>query len=392
MPFGVFNRIDKISDDAIRVWSKLMREVTGSKIIIKHTLLDDPLRPRHAPPRGSSRKWILEENITCLGSSDAPEHLRAFEQVDISLDPFPQRRHQHLGIPLCGLPVVAKLGIGASSRAGACFVTAVGLDDWVAEDDDGYVEIGCKFASQPDHLAKSRVELPALIAASPAGCRDLHNAGSRGLSPVLARLLCVDDPVDGPEAGRGRVSARATPFVVADKSCVPPTHCRWSVQAYNFTQFHRRPKAMADARHPRRFTRPKALSASDAQMGAPMLGLVFGLNTRLGRLHFFLVRRACGGDAAICFAITMSVLRDIIAGQCSVRGSSKIGHHRCDQLLGLATLTFTRCASATLVGTRSAVPARIALMIVDYIVGDPVSGLDQPDYPARWSAGWSISR
>jgi len=41
--FGVFNRISKISDEAIRVWSKAMREVSGSKIIIKHTLLDDPL-------------------------------------------------------------------------------------------------------------------------------------------------------------------------------------------------------------------------------------------------------------------------------------------------------------------------------------------------------------
>src|SRR5262249_20466951 len=41
--FGVFNRIYKISDEAIRVWSRVMREVTGSKIIIKHALLDDPL-------------------------------------------------------------------------------------------------------------------------------------------------------------------------------------------------------------------------------------------------------------------------------------------------------------------------------------------------------------
>ncbi len=35
--FGVFNCISKISDEAIRVWSKVMREVTGSKIIIEGT-------------------------------------------------------------------------------------------------------------------------------------------------------------------------------------------------------------------------------------------------------------------------------------------------------------------------------------------------------------------
>jgi predicted O-linked N-acetylglucosamine transferase (SPINDLY family) len=172
--FGVFNRINKISDEAIRVWSKVMREVTGSKIIIKHTLLDDPLVRDGLLARFVAH-GIAEEKITCLGSSDRAEHLRAFAQVDISLDPFPQNGGVSTWESFyAGVPVVAKLGIGASSRAGASIVTAVGLGDWVAEDDDGYVEIARKFASQPEHLAKLRTELPALIAASPAGNVEIY--------------------------------------------------------------------------------------------------------------------------------------------------------------------------------------------------------------------------
>ncbi|WP_439648484.1 O-linked N-acetylglucosamine transferase family protein, partial [Bradyrhizobium ottawaense] len=64
-----------------------------------------------------------------------------------------------------GVPVVAKLGNGSSSRAGGSIVAAVGLDDWVAEDDDGYAAIACKYAAQPAHLATLRAELPARIAA-----------------------------------------------------------------------------------------------------------------------------------------------------------------------------------------------------------------------------------
>ncbi|MDA9473013.1 hypothetical protein XI03_00300, partial [Bradyrhizobium sp. CCBAU 65884] len=60
------------------------------------------------------------------------------------------------------------------SRAGGAIVAAVGLDDWVAEDDDGYVEIARKFASQPEHLAKLRAGLPARIAASAAGNVDIY--------------------------------------------------------------------------------------------------------------------------------------------------------------------------------------------------------------------------
>lgn len=167
--FGVFNRVNKISDEAIRVWSKVMREVAGSKIIIKHTLLDDRL-VRDGLLARFVAQGIAEEAITCLGSSDRAEHLRAFAQVDISLDPFPQNGGVSTWESLyAGVPVVAKLGHGASSRAGGSIVSAVGLDDWVAEDDEGYAAIACKFASQPEHLAKLRADLPARIAASAAG-------------------------------------------------------------------------------------------------------------------------------------------------------------------------------------------------------------------------------
>ena len=57
---------------------------------------------------------------------------------------------------------------------GASIVTAVGLFDCVAEDDEGYLEIARRFASQPEHLAKLRAELPARIAASPAGNVEIY--------------------------------------------------------------------------------------------------------------------------------------------------------------------------------------------------------------------------
>ena len=172
--FGVFNRIYKISDEAIRVWSKVMREVTGSKIIIKHTLLDDPMLRDSLVARFVAQ-GVAEENVTCLGSSPRPEHLRAFANVDISLDTFPQNGGVSTWESLyAGVPVVAKLGNGASSRAGGSIVAAVGLDDWVAGDDEGYAAIACKFASQPDHLAKLRADLPARIATCPAGNVEIY--------------------------------------------------------------------------------------------------------------------------------------------------------------------------------------------------------------------------
>ncbi len=172
--FGVFNRINKISDDAIRVWSKMMREVTGSKIVIKHTLLDDSLVRERLVARFVAQ-GVSEANITCLGSTPRHEHLAAFAQVDISLDPFPQNGGISTWESLyAGVPVVAKLGNASSSRAGASIVTAVGLNDWVADVDDGYAAIACKYAAQPAHLAQLRADLPTQIAASPAGNVEIY--------------------------------------------------------------------------------------------------------------------------------------------------------------------------------------------------------------------------
>ena len=172
--FGVFNRIYKISDEAIRVWSQVMRAVTGSKIIIKNGLLDDPMLRDRLIAR-FVEQGIAEDNVVCMGSTPRQEHLRAFANVDISLDTFPQNGGISTWESLyAGVPVVAKLGNGASSRAGGSIVAAVGLDDWVAEDDDGYAAIACKYAAQPVHLAKLRAELPAQIAASPAGNVEIY--------------------------------------------------------------------------------------------------------------------------------------------------------------------------------------------------------------------------
>ncbi|WFU21270.1 tetratricopeptide repeat protein [Bradyrhizobium sp. CB1717] len=172
--FGAFNRIYKISDHAISVWSRLMRELPGSRIVLKHGLLDDPLLRDGLVARFVAQ-GIAEENITCLGTTSRNDHLLAFGQVDISLDTFPQNGGISTWESLyTGVPVVAKLGNGASSRAGASIVASVGLGDWVAEHDEGYIEIAKTFAAQPALLAKLRADLPARIAASPAGNVEIY--------------------------------------------------------------------------------------------------------------------------------------------------------------------------------------------------------------------------
>ena len=170
--FGVFNRIDKISDGALAVWSKLLRDIAGSTIVIKNTadqFLRDGLIGRFVALGGSP------DRIRCIGQTSRAEHLAEFANIDISLDPFPLNGGVSTWESLqAGVPVVTKLGGLARSRLGGAIVKAVGLDDWVAEDDDGYIEIARRFASMASHLEALRAELPARVAASEAGNGEIY--------------------------------------------------------------------------------------------------------------------------------------------------------------------------------------------------------------------------
>jgi predicted O-linked N-acetylglucosamine transferase (SPINDLY family) len=68
-----------------------------------------------------------------------------------------------------GVPVVAKLGNAAASRGSASILRAIGLDDWVGEDEDSYLAIARKYASRPSEVDALRAELPDRITNSAVG-------------------------------------------------------------------------------------------------------------------------------------------------------------------------------------------------------------------------------
>ena len=62
----------------------------------------------------------------------------------------------------------------SAAKTGAAIVKAVGLDDWVADDDEGYLAIARKYASMASELAALRADLPAMIANSAAGNCEIY--------------------------------------------------------------------------------------------------------------------------------------------------------------------------------------------------------------------------
>jgi predicted O-linked N-acetylglucosamine transferase (SPINDLY family) len=59
-----------------------------------------------------------------------------------------------------GVPVVTKLG--NSPRIGGAIMSAIDMSDWIARDDDEYVDIALR--SAPERLSAIRETLPELVA------------------------------------------------------------------------------------------------------------------------------------------------------------------------------------------------------------------------------------
>jgi len=167
--FGVFNRLDKISDAAIVLWSRILADLPEARLVVKHVMIDDA-EVRAALLKRFVANGIAAERVTCLGKTARNDHLLAFADVDISLDPFPQNGGVSTWESLyMGVPVVAKLGNTLSGRVAGAILASVGLTDFVASNDDEYAAIAQRWARRPSDLAILRQDMRGRIANSDAG-------------------------------------------------------------------------------------------------------------------------------------------------------------------------------------------------------------------------------
>jgi predicted O-linked N-acetylglucosamine transferase (SPINDLY family) len=167
--FGVFNRSSKISDDAVAVWSRLLRSMPSAQMLLKDPGYDSASIRDQVMGKFAAH-GVSTDRIAFLGRTSRPDHLAAFGDIDIALDPFPMNGGVSTFEALqMGVPVLAKLGNTMASRTGGAIVTAVGLSDWVADSIDDYLAIAAKFAAMPEYLRNLRRDLPAMVAESAAG-------------------------------------------------------------------------------------------------------------------------------------------------------------------------------------------------------------------------------
>ena len=160
MTFGCLNRFSKVSDESLGLWASLLKRIPNSKLLLKSGELND-MELRGRTIDHLSHLGIAPNKVILLGQTSQYEHLKTYNQVDISLDPFPYgggiTTYESL---FMGTPVVSLINdLKIVHRNSSATLLPLGLDDWVAKTKDEYVEIVCNWANNLENLSRLREQL-----------------------------------------------------------------------------------------------------------------------------------------------------------------------------------------------------------------------------------------
>jgi protein O-GlcNAc transferase len=188
--FGCFNRVAKVTEPALALWARILLAVPDSRLVMKDGALGDQAT-RDYVLNSLVRHGVAAERIVLKGGTPYHEHLQAFSEIDIALDPFPQNGGISTYDALwMGVPVVAMLGNSGPSRVAGAILHAVGLPDWVAADADSYVNLAVSRATSREILARLRGDLRAMVATSAAGDSVRYTRAVEDAYRLLWRRWC----------------------------------------------------------------------------------------------------------------------------------------------------------------------------------------------------------
>ena len=165
--FGCFGRVDKVLPEVVALWSRLLAAIPSSRLLLESGGFDvQPVRERIS--REFESHGIARERIELRGGTTHERLLADYADVDIALDTFPYNG----GATTCdalwmGVPVVTLAGEAMIARQGASLLTAAGHPEWIAENDNDYVAIARRLASDLPRLDDTRRGLRPHLAASP---------------------------------------------------------------------------------------------------------------------------------------------------------------------------------------------------------------------------------
>jgi len=165
--FGSLNKFSKITPEVITLWSKILKELPDSHLMLKGKSFSDKKTCQYALNMFEER-GISPERIILQPWDPSPKHLESYNQIDIALDTFPFNGATTTCEAMwMGVPVITLEGTAYHSRAGVSLLSNVGLPELIAKTQDEYIKIAIDLASNISKLQSLRKSLRDKMSLSP---------------------------------------------------------------------------------------------------------------------------------------------------------------------------------------------------------------------------------
>lgn len=164
--FGCLASQYKITPEVIEAWSRILRQVPGSSLLLKNGVLVTP-GTRRLISALFEQHGVAPERIRLDGPADHYRFLEAYGAIDIALDTFPYNGGTTTTEAIWqGVPVVTVTGDRWASRTSASLLKAGGLGDLVATGLEEYVSLATALAHYPERLQELRKTMRSRLESS----------------------------------------------------------------------------------------------------------------------------------------------------------------------------------------------------------------------------------
>lgn len=152
--FASFHRSSKVNIPLLRVWAKILKQVEGSKLLIKNSLMHEAAyREKLAQP--FIEAGIEPDRIIFELQDKMEPFLKKCNEIDICLDSFPLNGASTiLRTFWMAKPTVILLGDTRFGRISYSIVKNLGLDELIAHNEEEYIKLSVELANSPERLTE----------------------------------------------------------------------------------------------------------------------------------------------------------------------------------------------------------------------------------------------
>jgi predicted O-linked N-acetylglucosamine transferase (SPINDLY family) len=190
--FGSFNRTNKLGNQVIALWGRVLLALPTSRILIG-SVTDDSLKADLT--ERFARHGISSDRLEFRPRVATRDYLQLHHEVDIILDTFPYTGGTTTSHALwMGVPVLTLTGLSRVHCQSARILWRTGLPEWVAATKEQFVSQAVYWAMHPSELATLRAGLRERFDNSPVRCPETMARGFEKAMRIMWRRWCAGLP------------------------------------------------------------------------------------------------------------------------------------------------------------------------------------------------------